>query len=177
VATFVLSVISEDRSGLVAALSGVVARHGGNWERAHLTHLAGRFAGVVLVTVPDVGSSAFLADLAPLRDEGLLEIAVDTGTPVPAAGPVVHLDLIGQDHPGIVHEVTSLLASHQVSIDELTTWTADAPMDGSRLFGATAALRLPPGLAADRLGADLEALAADLMVDIVVDPEPAPGEG
>ena len=171
-----LSVIGEDRSGLVAALSGVVARHGGNWERAHLTHLAGRFAGVVLVTVPDLGSPAFLADLEPLRAEGLLEIAVDTGTPTASAAPVVHLDLIGQDHPGIVHEVTSLLASHLVSIEDLTTWTADAPMDGSRLFGAAATLRLPPGLSADRLAADLEALAADLMVDIVVDPEPDAGE-
>ena len=35
------------------ALADVVAEHGGNWERSQMAELAGKFAGIVMVTVPD----------------------------------------------------------------------------------------------------------------------------
>lgn len=47
-ATFVLTVIGDDRPGLVSALSARVSARGGSWERGQLIHLAGKFAGVVL---------------------------------------------------------------------------------------------------------------------------------
>ena len=37
----VLSVIGDDRPGLVSALSEAIARSGGNWERSQLAQLAG----------------------------------------------------------------------------------------------------------------------------------------
>ena len=52
-ATLVLTLIGDDRAGLVNAVAEVVARHGGNWERSQMAELAGKFAGIVLVTVPD----------------------------------------------------------------------------------------------------------------------------
>ena len=61
-ASYVLSVLGDDRSGLVEALSGVVSGCDGNWEKSHMTQLAGKFAGVVLVTVPDGRVDRFLAD-------------------------------------------------------------------------------------------------------------------
>ena len=48
-ATLVLTVIGDDRAGLVNALADVVTAHGGNWERSQLAELAGKFAGIVLV--------------------------------------------------------------------------------------------------------------------------------
>jgi glycine cleavage system regulatory protein len=45
-------------------------------------------------------------------------------------------------------------------------------MGGGRLFHAIAHLRLPPNLSNTRLVSELESLAADLMVDITVVPEP-----
>ena len=52
VTTLVLTVIGDEQSGLVDALSGVIADHGGSWDESHMTQLAGKFAGIVLVTVP-----------------------------------------------------------------------------------------------------------------------------
>ncbi len=166
-ASFVLSVLGTDRSGLVEALSGVVTNRGGNWEKSHMTQLAGKFAGVVLVTIPDSESQAFLADLAPLEDEGLFDISVESGSVSSAAGPdQILVEVVGNDHPGIVHEISHLLATRRVSIDDLQTWTTNAPMDGGRLFHARALLRLPADLEPRRLLADLEAVAHDLMVDV-----------
>ena len=44
--------IGDDRAGLVNALADVVSAHEGNWERSQLAELAGKFAGIVEVSVP-----------------------------------------------------------------------------------------------------------------------------
>ena len=46
-ATLVLTVIGDDRAGLVNALAEAVTAHGGNWERSQLAELAGKFAGKI----------------------------------------------------------------------------------------------------------------------------------
>ncbi len=172
-ATLVLTVIGDDRPGLVDALSGVVTDHGGNWDRSHLARLGGKFAGIVVVEIPDSAADAMIADLAPLEEERLLSITVERapGTEPADAGILVALQLIGQDRPGIVHEISHALASNGVSIEELETETMSAPMAGERLFEATAVLRAPRDLALDELRRVLESLANELMVDIDLTPE------
>ena len=63
-ATLVLTLIGDDRAGLVNAVAEVVARHGGNWERSQMAELAGKFAGIVLVTVPDDSVDALVSAVA-----------------------------------------------------------------------------------------------------------------
>jgi len=167
-ATLVLTVIGDDRSGLVSALSGVIADHGGSWERSQMARLAGKFAGIVVVAVPDPQADALIADLGPLEAQGLLDVTVERGIEeAPRAGMArVSLALVGADRPGIVHEISELLASRQVSIEELHTATRDAPMVGGVLFEATATLLAPPTLPIEELQALLEELANELMVDL-----------
>src|SRR5215510_7265224 len=52
VPSLVLTVIGDDRVGLVQALADAVSTHGGNWEQSQMAELAGKFAGIVVVTVP-----------------------------------------------------------------------------------------------------------------------------
>jgi glycine cleavage system regulatory protein len=80
----------------------------------------------------------------------------------------LRLDLIGADHPGIVAEITAALASHQVSIEDLSTDVREAPMAGGTLFEAQAALTAPPTTSAEELRSTLEGLADDLMVELTV---------
>ncbi|WP_252976288.1 ACT domain-containing protein [Janibacter melonis] len=51
----VLTVTADDRAGLVSRLAQVVADRGGSWTTSSMAHLAGTFAGVVLVSVPADG--------------------------------------------------------------------------------------------------------------------------
>ena len=64
-ATLVLTVIGDDRAGLVNALADVVTAHGGNWERSQLAELAGKFAGIVQVSVADERADELAAALEP----------------------------------------------------------------------------------------------------------------
>ena len=166
--TLILTVIGDDRSGLVEALAGVVARHDGNWNRSSMARLGSKFAGIVEVAVPDGRVDALIDELGPLEARGLLDITVEriTDAPTAVAGPRWELRLIGQDRPGIVHEIAQALARSGVSIDELQTSTSNAPMSAETLFEATAVLVATTGADRDTLAAELEALANELMVDI-----------
>lgn len=166
-ATLVLTVIGDDRSGLVSALSGVIAEHGGSWERSQMARLAGKFAGIVCVAVPDDRVDALTAALAPLGQQGLLDVTVErSGEPAAAAGTVLTLELVGADRPGIVHDITRVLAVHHVSIEELHTDTRPAPMSNDMLFEARARLVAPATVGTGELREVLEQLANELMVDL-----------
>ncbi len=168
-ATLVLTAIGDDRSGLVSALSGVIADHGGSWERSQMARLAGKFAGIVLVEVPDDRAEALIQELGPLGTQGLLDVTVERvrdEVPSDAAVTRLSLELVGADRPGIVHDISRVLAARQVSIEELRTVTREAPMAGGMLFEATATLLAPPSVPLADLKAVLEELANELMVDL-----------
>jgi glycine cleavage system regulatory protein len=165
--TFVLTVIGDDRSGLVDALAGVISTHGGNWERSQMARLAGKFAGIVEVTVPGAREDELRAALQPLTEQGLLAVTVDAATSTDQLdGPRFALTLIGTDRPGLVHSISGALASAGASIEALDTSTSEAPMSGGVLFEARARVVLPAGGSVDSVRTQLEALADHLMVDI-----------
>jgi glycine cleavage system regulatory protein len=177
-ATLVLTVIGDDRAGLVDALAGPIATHGGNWDRGHMARLAGKFAGIVVVTVPDERIDELTAELGTLSARGLLDVTVAIAA---VDGPVdrdelLTLHLIGQDRPGIIREIAGALARNNVSIEELETSTTSAPMSGELLFEATATLRVPTATDPSDLRSTLEAIANELMVDLDVTDRPTPDE-
>jgi glycine cleavage system regulatory protein len=167
VTTLVLTVIGDDRAGLVKALADVVSDHDGNWERSHLAEMAGKFAGIVEVSVPSARAEELQAALRPLH--GLLDVDVHSGEPeAPATGHEVLVELVGNDHPGIVQAVSGALAEHGLSVTEFETTTRDAPMAGGRLFDARAVVLVPEGSDLDRLRAALEEIAAEVLVDLTL---------
>lgn len=165
-ASFVISALGDDRAGLVDKLAGVITEHGGNWGQSHMTQLAGKFAGVVLVEVPSDRTESFMEALESLDRTGVLHLSVERGRDVSPPRAAIEIRIVGNDHPGIVHEVSHLLATRGVSIDDLQTETMSAPMAGGRLFEAVATLRLPANVTSEEIVADLEGLATDLMVDV-----------
>lgn len=171
-ATLVLTVLGDDRAGLVETLAAAIAGQGGNWDESHMAELAGKFAGIVMVTVPDAKRDDLIAALQPLEAQGVFDITIDTADETPVAPSVNRftLDLLGNDQPGIIHDISSALARLDVSIEELRTDTRSAPMAGGTLFEANAVLASPIDVDLDELTASLEELANELMVDISLEP-------
>ena len=170
--TLVLTVIGDDRSGLVRSLADVVTAHEGNWERSQMAELAGAFAGIVVVSLPAARVDAFKAAVVGL--EGLT-VSVHDADASAAVAPtaVIRLELLGNDRPGIVKELSGVFAQHGLSIEELETSIRDAPMTGGRLFEARIVAPVGPDADVEALRADLERLASDLMVDIALTDESA----
>ncbi|MCS3843145.1 glycine cleavage system protein R [Microbacterium sp. AK031] len=165
--TLILTVAGSDRPGLVAAVADVVDAHGGNWENSQLAELAGVFAGVIQVSVTPERQDELTSALHAL--DGLLTVAVHTGSDAAAtAAQPISLQILGNDRPGIVREVSAVLKAHGVSIERIDTETKDAAMAGGRLFEASVTAEVPASADLDALRADLERLTSELQVDITL---------
>lgn len=166
--TLVLTVVGDDRSGLVSAVADIVQAHGGNWENSELAELAGAFAGIIEVSAVPDRAEALRAALEGLA--GTLAVTVHTGSPTAAAAAVrsVRFDVVGNDRPGIVHEVSAALSARGASIERMSTQTTDAAMAGGRLFEASITAAVGADVAVDDLVTDLERLAAEIQVDVTL---------
>ena len=173
-ATLVLTVLGDDRPGLVSAVSAALDSHAASWERSRMARLAGKFAGVVEVGVPDGAVDGLVTALEALSSTGLTVVVARTDAVAAEAPTRLTLDLVGSDRPGIVASISSLLADKGVSVEELETEVRDAPMAGGTLFEAHAVLVAPATLSTGDLRVALEALADELLVDVELAPLSAP---
>jgi glycine cleavage system regulatory protein len=166
--SLVLTLVGPDRPGLVGSVSDVVRRHDGNWLESRMSHLAGQFAGIVLIDIAEDRSESLLQDLQKLSDHGLKVVTQldSSSTDGFSEGSLWTIAVVGNDRSGIVREVTSVLAAHDVNVEELVTECTEAPQAGGKIFKAHARLRLPEGLDAELLQEELERLATDLMIDL-----------
>ena len=168
-ASLVLTVIGRDRPGLVEVLSETIVGHGASWLESRMAHLAGQFAGLLRVAVPEERAGELSEALRALDARGLrVTVAVAGSEAADGAGPRVRLDLVGLDRPGIVREISHALAERGVNVEELESRTSSAPMSGETLFHVRASLRVPSETATDELRATLEKLADELMVELVL---------
>jgi glycine cleavage system regulatory protein len=171
----VLTLIGPDRPGLVEAVAHTVAQRGGNWLESRMIHLAGQFAGILRVEVPPGQAEALAHALEGLGSSGLRVVAersartAASGPTAGAAGRVMRVELIGLDRPGLVREISQLLARQEINVEELTSDRTSAPMSGETLFRAHARVKVPPHIDAAQLRVSLERLASDLTVEIRLD--------
>jgi len=167
----VLTVIAEDKPGLVELLAQCIAGHGGNWLESRMARMAGQFAGILRVAVPEAVQGEFSAALQALESRGIRVLLAPSGAEPAATWQSIRLELVGNDRPGIVRDITRLLAEHGVNLESLDTEVAPAPMSGELLFHAQAQLAVPTELSLDLLQQQLETLADDLMVELILRPE------
>jgi glycine cleavage system regulatory protein len=163
----VLSLMADDRPGLVKAISNVVVAHGGNWLESRFAQLSGKFAGIVNVEVPANNLDALVAALAVLKADGVELIASRGGEAAGGpSGTTMELEIVGADHPGIVHEITDLLARCDINVEEMSSDRKAASMSGNAIFEAWLRVRVPAGTDQAQLRGELEKLARDLLVDV-----------
>jgi len=162
--TAVLTCIGQDRPGLVNAIAEQISAAGGNWLESRLEHLAGQFAGIVLVRVPEDRIPALTAALQSLP--GLsVTIARGSDEAGPPRTPLV-LELLGHDRPGIVRDVTQAITKLGVNIEEFSSSIESAPFTGDEMFRAVLKLSLPEHVSSDEVRRVLERLADEIMVDL-----------
>lgn len=162
----IVTLLGPDRPGLVSMVSARATAAGANWMESRMAQLAGQFAGLVRLEVDSEAAAGLESALRELEAENL-HVTVERGRDT-AAGRLhrVQLDLVGHDHPGIVQEISGVLARHGISIEELETGCEPASMTGELLFRAYAELGVPADADLHVVQDDLEALANALMVDL-----------
>jgi len=166
--SLVMTVLGTDRPGLVSALADTVASHGGNWLESRMARLAGQFAGIVRIECPADTLDALISDLQIPGAYGLTILAVREEVAEPVARRTLIVDVVGNDRPGIVRELSAAVAQAGGNIEELTTGLESAPMSGQPMFRAHGIVSIPEDTDTAVLTAAIECLGGDLTVDVSV---------
>jgi glycine cleavage system regulatory protein len=164
--SLVMTVIGNDRPGLVDSVASIVAEHGGNWLESRMSRLGGQFAGIVHVEVPAEKEASLAEALKKLDARGLTVVTHSSQRQATGSGRTNILEIVGQDRPGIVRQISHTLAEFGVNVEELQTECASAAMSGETLFKARAVLSVPESCEVAELQRTLEKIAADLIVEI-----------
>ena len=134
-----------------------------------MARLSGQFAGILLVSIPDSNVDALTAALENLEG-GHLRLTIQRAEPEEPsmAYRTLQLEILGQDRPGIVRDVTQMLADKKVNILEWTTRVNSAAFSAEQIFQAIARLRVPDGVEAVELKQGLERLGDEMMISSTV---------
>jgi glycine cleavage system regulatory protein len=164
----IMTVLGSDRPGLVNSLAETVARHGGNWLESRMARLAGQFAGIVRIECPADSADALLRELQAPGNNGLTVQAVRESVAEPIKRRTLIVDVVGNDRPGIVRELTTAIARAGGNIEELTTGLESAPMTGQPMFRAHGIISTGEDSDPSVLTNAIESLGGDLTVDVTL---------
>lgn len=162
----IMTVLGSDRPGLVNSLADTVAQHGGNWLESRMARLAGQFAGIARIEIPTDAVDALLASLRDPGIEGLTVQAVREKAETLPALRTLAVDVVGNDRPGIVKELSAAIVKAGGNVEELTTGLESAPMSGHPMFRAHGIISIGAEVDASTLAAAIENLGGDLTVDV-----------
>jgi glycine cleavage system regulatory protein len=165
--SLVLTFTCHDKPGLVSAISEQIATAGGSWRESRLARLAGEFAGIILVSVPEPNVADLIVALHSLEEAGLrLTVERSSAAPPATSNRTLELHLVGHDRPGIVRDVTQALSQIGANVEEFTSGIESAPFTAETMFRAAARLHVPEGVTNEEVQKILEQLAEEMMVDL-----------
>jgi len=174
--TVICSFIGDDKTGIVELLAKTVSDCSGNWLESSMAKLAGHFAGIVRVSIDEVNVDNLRSALNDLAKNGLLtQLALPdaefaNGSLMASSGEqVLQLNIIGNDRPGIVYEVSQALVAAKINVVNMQTHLSSAPMSGDSLFHSTMSLTNENEQDLDDLELQLEKIAERLSIEIDLD--------
>lgn len=165
--SYIVTFIGDDRPGLVQSLSRVIENNRGNWLESRLSQLGGKFAGLILVTLPDDNGATLEADLKGLSASGLsVRVTPATSMTATSRGQSITLKVIGPDRLGIVREISRALAQREVNVVEMDSEVSSAPMSAELIFSARIDAEIPQHIDLDDLEDSLEEIANTMTLEI-----------
>jgi glycine cleavage system regulatory protein len=138
-----------------------------------LARLAGRYVGSILIELPANRVEALQEASRQIDAAGLNVSIVGAAGQSGAAGEIIELEVVGQDRPGIVRELTGGLAALNVNIESFTTSVENSSWSGCPLFRVHAQIALPNGCSFEEVRDRLERISGEIMVDFNVSPVPS----
>lgn len=167
--SFIVTFIGDDRPGLVEQLSSTIEQCGGNWNESRLSQLGGKFAGLILVSLPREQATTLESNLKGLAATGLsvrvtpasaLADDPDTG------GRDIQLTVLGPDRQGIVREVSHALAQRDINVMKMDSEVSSAAMSAEMIFQAKITARIPEHLNLTDLVDSLDEIANSMTLEI-----------
>ena len=165
--SLIITILGNDEPGLVNSLSEALEKHNASWTESRMAHLAGKFAGILQVSLPENHIESLTVELDKLQTSDLkILIETSASSEKPLATKILNVEILCQDRIGIINDVTEVLAKLNVNIEELDSTVKEASMSGGMLFSADLRLGLPEDVDADAVEDCLAEVSDQFMIDI-----------
>ena len=161
----IITVVGKDQPGLVDTISTHVLALKGNWLTSNLSKMAGQFAGIIQVALPAENVAKLQHKLTSIPQLQCV-VKLDEEQASEAETSYLTIDVMGNDKPGIVQEITSSLAAANASVVKMQTSCEAAPNWGGELFKAHITVATCKTVDVDEIAQRLEAIANDLVVEL-----------
>lgn len=169
--SYIITFIADDKPGLVESVARVVEENRGNWQESQLSQLGGKFAGLVLVSLPEGDGEQLELALKELSQSGLSVRVTPSGKAQSnISAESATLNIIGPDRSGIVREMSQALASRHVNVINMDSGVVSAPMSSEKLFRACIQIEIPTDTNRDELLDLLDDIANEMTLDIALEP-------
>ena len=151
---------------MVDQLAKLIVSHQGNWLGSSMSHLAGQFAGIIQVELPELELAKFSLAMGKLDD---LNVIIQQGQKTSSdvePEDLLNIEIVCNDRSGIIQEITKALHAVDANIEQLGSQLESAANSGQLLFRSQITVLLPEHSSIDQLQQSLEDLGDDVMVDI-----------
>lgn len=163
--TFLITAFGEDRPGIVAKVSQLLYKNGLNIEDSAMTRLNNEFV-IMLIVKGDIDYNTLKQDLDTLEKDNLnvtLKEISELAKKNTGSTQTYNIIVYGSDKPGIVYNVSKLLAEKSINIADLRTEKTN------NLYVMFIQAEIPQGLDIKEFENEIENLKNVLNVDIAVE--------
>lgn len=164
--SILISVLGDDKPGLLDSLSEIIVSNDGDWIESNMSTVEAKFAGILRVNVPAKNAKKLIKELTSSKLG--LQIACEETVPVTHSDfKSYNIELIGQNHVGIINKLSHVLTYElKANVEGIKTEIIDASMSGEQLFKAQINLHLPKSVDERLIKDKLELIADEMMVEI-----------
>ncbi len=163
--TLAITVIAQDRPGIIARVTDALAGLEMNLTDSSMTVLRGELAMTLICAGPADPDRVRAVMTGTAGEDLVIEVHPVPDEPgQPAGGRLYLLTVHGADRLGIVARLTGVIAEAGGNITDLSTHLA------GRLYALTAEVELPSATDATALQAGIDRVAAELGVDAGLHP-------
>jgi glycine cleavage system transcriptional repressor len=170
-----ITAMGKDKPGIVAEFSRVLFETGCNIEESSMVLLRGEFAMLLLVSLPKLHTfdSFSIAVRAAAREMDLTTSIRQLSEPEMAASAVNEdrlyvISVYGSDRPGIVYNITRILAERKVNITDLNTRLIHG--GSSPVYVMLMEVEVPESVEIAEIENEIAEIKSKLKVDVTINP-------
>lgn len=168
----VVSVLAEDRPGILHDLARAVKDCGCNVVESRMTVLGGEFSMLLLVSGNWNTVTKLEAALPKLEKSMKLTLASRrTSEREPREGLLPYaVDVVCLDQPGIIFNLANFFAERNIGVADLSTRSYTAAHTGAPMFAVQMSVNIPSDMQIGRLREDFMEFCDGLNLDAIMEP-------
>lgn len=171
---YIMTAFSKDRPGIVADLTEVIYKNGGNLEDSTMTSMLDEFVIILLFTgKEEILEKQLSSDCRRLeKEKGITAFVRAVETAARETDEKFNkktINVEGVDQAGIVYKISRFLADSDINIENLTSQRIISPESGTAIYTMEMKVQVPEKISIAQLEEGLSMVGEALNLNIFIE--------